>query len=104
MKRLTEALAILVVLTQAGAGAETGTSEKYASYYAAVRARDRGDCDGVASNLNAFLQEYPDLREKYPDFYWSVRLAIKQCSGFSVRGVGEADEIAPLPSLPPMED
>jgi hypothetical protein len=106
MKRAARALGLLALLVPSGGmGAESGSTEKYASYYDALRARDRGDCDGVVQNLNTFIQDHPEVREKYPDFYLDVRFAINECMpGGRFRGIGEANEIDPLPELPLMED
>jgi hypothetical protein len=107
MKRVARALGVLILSTApGGVGAESGSAEKYSSYYEALRARDRGDCDGVVRNLNTFLQDYPQIREKYPDFYLDLKFAISECmpGGLGVHGIGESTEIDPLPNLPPMED
>jgi hypothetical protein len=102
----TRALAILVLSTaHEAAAAGSSSPEKYSSYYAAVHAADRGDCDEVVRNLKAFLQEYPEIREKYPEFYSDINFTISECTGsFRVRGLGDSHTIDPLPDLPSMED
>src|SRR5262245_29900712 len=99
-------LAILALSTaQEATAAESSSAEKYSSYYAAVHAADRGDCDEVVRNLNVFLKEYPQIREKYPEFYSEINFTISECATpFRVRGLGDSHKIDPLPDLPPMGD
>jgi len=107
MERNAKALAVFVgLVSSAGALFADDADEKYANYYAATRALERGDCHSVVSYLDAFLLKNPEVRTEFPDFYFQVRLVMGQCSGsISVRGVeGESDEIDPLPEHPPMKE
>ena len=107
MKQTAKALAVIVGLVScADALFADEVKEKYANYYAATRALDRGDCRAVVDHLEAFLSKNPEVRTKFPDFYFQVRLVMGQCSGsISVRGVeGESEEIDPLPEHPPVNE
>lgn len=106
MVRIAKAIVVFVALTAAdGNFAGSDSADKYSNYYAARRALDRGDCDAAVRRLDAFLAKYPDVRDKYPDFYLQIRLVVGQCTGtISVRGIeDESSEIDPLPAHPPID-
>ncbi len=107
MKRLAKTFGVLIALaTPVGAATDSDSTNKYANYYAAQRALDRGDCDAAVGYLDAFLQTHSYVQEKYPDFYMDIEIVLGQCTGsIKVRGVeGESGEIDPLPDHPPMAE
>ena len=107
MKRIAKTLSFFIALTTPmGTIADTGSTDKYANYYAAKRALDRKDCDAAVGYLDAFLQTHSYVREKYPDFFLGIQISMGQCTGsIKVRGIGpESGEIDPMPDHPPMAE
>jgi hypothetical protein len=104
MKRIANLLAALLAAAATCAVAKTDAAAEYANYYAAKDAIEQGDCKAYVTHLDAFLRKHPYVPEKYPDFYFELRYAKKQCSDrISVRGiVDDVGGIDPLPEDPPM--
>ena len=107
MKRIAKTLGFLIALTTPlSTAADTGSTDKYANYYAARRALDRNDCDAAVGYLDVFLRTHSYVQEKYPAFYLDIQIVLGQCTGsIKVRGIeGESGGIDPLPDHPPMAE
>ena len=107
MKRIAKTLSFFIALTTPmGTIADTGSTDKYANYYAAKRAFDRNNCAAAAAYLDAFFQAHSYVQEKYPDFFLGIQISMGQCTGsIKVRGIeGESGGIDPLPGHPPMAE
>ncbi len=106
MKPSVLALAFLLAATAQGVADEATSSQEYPNYQAARRAAAKGDCQAMTNHLDAFFRKHPYVPERYPDFYFELQYAKKQCSpGFVVRGVeGESEGIDPLPEDLPMTE
>lgn len=96
--------ALVLSAALAGSAAAAPASDAYPNYYAARQALAEGDCRATVTHLTDFLRAHPYVQQKYPGFYFDVRLVMQQCEGaVSVRGIeSESTQIDPLPEDPPM--